>query len=174
MSSDAAVTLTEVAASLVAEHAPVVTGLVDLDETVLALDGSLLDRLGYVREEWVGRRFGDMLQDPTTTALVRRGLAGETVAGTTLLNGRTWLVAVRPVLSEAGETVGAVSVLTFGYSSLSYLQRFPVVDVLKIDRSFLGEEPGARPWSRRSSAWDAPSACRSAPRGWRRPSNMPG
>ncbi len=26
-----------------------------------------------------------------------------------------------------------------GFSSLSYLQRFPVVDVLKIDRSFLGE-----------------------------------
>jgi EAL domain-containing protein (putative c-di-GMP-specific phosphodiesterase class I) len=26
-----------------------------------------------------------------------------------------------------------------GFSSLSYLQRFPVVDVLKIDRSFLAE-----------------------------------
>ncbi len=109
---DPAETLREVAASLVHEHAPVIIGLIGLDETVLALDGPLLGRLGYDAEEWVGRRVSEIVPDTQTVELIRRGLTGEVVAETTLLNGRTWLVAVTPVRDEAGPA-GAVSVLTF-------------------------------------------------------------
>ena len=61
--SDPAATLRDVAASLVSEHAPVVIGLVGPDETLLALDGALVERLGYRREDVVGRPFTDLVQD---------------------------------------------------------------------------------------------------------------
>lgn len=58
---DPAATLREVAASLVNRHAPVITGLIGLDETVLALDGALLRRLGYDADDWVGRRVSELV-----------------------------------------------------------------------------------------------------------------
>ena len=109
---DPAATLREVAASLVHRHAPVITGLIGLDETVLALDGALLRRLGYDADDWVGRRVSELVPDTVTVELIRRGLAGEALAETTILNGRTWLVAVTPV-HDGEELAGAVSVLTF-------------------------------------------------------------
>jgi len=97
---------------LVHRHAPVITGLIGLDETVLALDGALLRRLGYDADDWVGRRVSELVPDTVTVELIRRGLAGEALAETTILNGRTWLVAVTPV-HDGEELAGAVSVLTF-------------------------------------------------------------
>jgi diguanylate cyclase (GGDEF)-like protein/PAS domain S-box-containing protein len=92
--------------------APVVIGRVDLDERLLDLGGGLLDRLGYRREDWIGQRLGDMVSDDTTLGLLRQALAGEPAASTTTLNGRSWLVAARPVRDRAGTVTGAVSVLT--------------------------------------------------------------
>lgn len=107
-----AVTLSEVAASLVFEHAPVVTGLVDTDETILAADGMLLGRLGYDPEDLVGQHVGALVPPPVLD-LVRRGLAGKDVTETTLLDGRTWLMVVRPTRSDTGSPTGAVVVLTY-------------------------------------------------------------
>jgi len=109
---DPAETLREVAASSVHRHAPVISGLVGLDETVLALDGALLARLGYDAGDWVGRPVTELVPDTHTVELVRRGLTGEALAETTTLNGRTWLVAVTPV-HEGGDLAGAACVLTF-------------------------------------------------------------
>ncbi|QWZ08359.1 EAL domain-containing protein [Nocardioides panacis] len=111
--SDPAATLRDVAASLVSEHAPVVVGLVAPDETLLALDGALAERLGYRREDVVGRRFTELVQDQEVCAVVRAALAGEHAARTTVLNGRTWLVAAHPLHEEDGTPAGAVAVLTF-------------------------------------------------------------
>jgi PAS domain S-box-containing protein len=112
-SSEGTVVSDEVAVALLCEIAPVVVGLVDTDETIVDLGGALLPRLGYQREAWVGRRLPEMLDDPTVLALVRDGLAGRPAAGTTLLDGRTWLVSVRPELGGAGEVTGAAVVLTY-------------------------------------------------------------
>ncbi len=112
-SRDPAATLREAAASLVCDHAPVVMGLVAPDGTVLALEGALVDRLGYDRDAWVGRDVMDLVRDLPTLSLVRRALDGESVAETVLLNGRTWLMLARPVVAEDGTPNGAVSVLTY-------------------------------------------------------------
>ena len=69
--------------SLVSEHAPVVIGLVGPDETVLALDGALVDQLGYRREDWVGRPVTDLVRTRRPVAVLRRALAGEHAARTT-------------------------------------------------------------------------------------------
>ena len=110
---DPAETLREVAASLVCDHAPVVMGLMAPDGTVLALEGALVDRLGYDRDAWVGRDLADLVRDVPILSLVRRALDGESVAETVLLNGRTWLVLARPVVAADGTPNGAVSVLTY-------------------------------------------------------------
>lgn len=99
--------------AMLAEHAPVVTGLVAPDGTILALEGSLTVQLGYDPPTWVGRQVAEMIEDPTTLALLGRALAGETVVDTTVLNYRRWLVAMRPVLSGTGQVTGVVSLLTF-------------------------------------------------------------
>ena len=110
---DPAETLREVAASLVCDHAPVVMGLMAPDGTVLALEGALVDRLGYDRDAWVGHDLADLVRDLPILSLVRRALDGESVAETVLLNGRTWLVLARPVVAADGTPNGAVSVLTY-------------------------------------------------------------
>ena len=45
--------------------------------------------------------------------MLRAALAGEHAAETTVLNGRTWLVAAHPLHDEDGTAAGAVAVLTF-------------------------------------------------------------
>jgi diguanylate cyclase (GGDEF)-like protein/PAS domain S-box-containing protein len=102
-----------VSAEMVRDLAPVVVGRVDREERLLDLGGGLLGRLGYRREDWIGRCVGDMVTDETTLRLLRRALAGEPAAATTTLNGRPWLVAARPVHDDAGAVTGAVSMLTF-------------------------------------------------------------
>jgi diguanylate cyclase (GGDEF)-like protein/PAS domain S-box-containing protein len=112
-SSDPDATLHEAVASLLSEHAPVIISLIGPDETVLALDGVLVDQIGYRRSDWVGSRVPDLVQNETVLEVIRRSLAGETATGTTLMNGRTWSVAARPVPSEEGGQNAAVCVLTF-------------------------------------------------------------
>ena len=103
----------EVAASLVSELAPIVVGLVDLDGKILDLGGAMLGSLGYDRADWLGRPLSEMVADEATLSLVRRGLSGHEVAGTAVLDGDPWLVAVRPVRSATGRVTGAAAVLTF-------------------------------------------------------------
>ena len=52
LSSDPDATLRAAAAPLLSEHAPVIIGLIGSDEVVLALDGVLVDQLGFSRESW--------------------------------------------------------------------------------------------------------------------------
>ena len=111
--SDPTATLRDVAASLVSEHAPVVIGLVGPDETLLALDGALVERLGYRRPDFVGHRFTELVADLTTRRVIRAALAGGHAAETTVLNGRTWMVAAHPLHDEDGTLAGAVAALTF-------------------------------------------------------------
>ena len=54
-----------------------------------------------------------MVDDATILGLVRRGLAGESVAETTSVNSRTWMVAVRPALDRDGGSTGCICVMTF-------------------------------------------------------------
>ena len=103
----------ETAVALLCQVAPVVVGLVDTDETIVDVGGALLARLGHRREDWVGHRLPELLDDPTVLALVRDGLAGRPVSGTTVLDGRAWLVSVRTVVGGAGEVTGAAVVLNY-------------------------------------------------------------
>lgn len=111
--SSADVTSHEVAAALIAEHAPAVVGLVGEDERVVDIGGALLDQMGLGREEWVGRALQDVVDDATILDLVRRGLAGESAAETTSVNHRTWTVAVHPAVDRDGTVTGCICVMTF-------------------------------------------------------------
>ncbi len=108
-----AVTSHEVAAALMVAHAPAVVGLVDAEGLIADVGGALLGRLGYDREAWLGRSLGEMVADDTIRDLVARGLAGEPATGTTVLNGRQWLVAVHPVAEHPEAPGGCICVLTF-------------------------------------------------------------
>jgi diguanylate cyclase (GGDEF)-like protein/PAS domain S-box-containing protein len=107
------VTSHEVATALMVAHAPAVVGLVDAEGLIADVGGSLLDRLGYDREAWLGRSLGDMVADETIRDLVARGLDGEAATGTTVLNGRQWLVAVHPADDHPEAPGGCICVLTF-------------------------------------------------------------
>ena len=107
--SSSDVTSHEVATALIAEHAPAVVGLVGTDERVVDIGGALLDQLGLDRAAWVGQPLRDVVDDETILGLVRRGLAGESAAETTSLNGRTWMVAVRPARRRGRQLAPAAS-----------------------------------------------------------------
>ncbi len=111
--STPAVTSHEVAAALMVAHAPAVVGLVDAEGVIVDVGGALLERLGYDRHEWLGRPLATMIADHAIRDLVVRGLAGESVTGTTRLNGRQWLVAVHPVADHPDAPGGCICVLTF-------------------------------------------------------------
>ena len=104
----------EVAVALVSDLAPVVVGILDVEETVIDVGGALLPRLGYRREDWVGRPLAALIGDAHLLGLIRRAVAGEDVETTMMLNGRRWLVAARPARSGTGEVTGAVVVLAYG------------------------------------------------------------
>jgi diguanylate cyclase (GGDEF)-like protein/PAS domain S-box-containing protein len=103
----------DVVASMLADLAPVVFGHVDAEEQITEAGGQLLERLGYDAADWVGKSLSDVVRDETLLRLIRTGLAGEAVTDTAVLNGRTWVVAVQPLRSAAGEVVSTVVVLTF-------------------------------------------------------------
>ena len=107
------VTSHEVAAALMAEHAPAVIGLIGSDEVVVDAGGALLEQLGYGRDDLVGRSLADVVDDAVVLELVRRGLAGESLARRTTLNNRPWMVAVRPAEGASGTATGCICVLTF-------------------------------------------------------------
>ena len=111
--SDADATLREAAAPLLSEHAPVIIGLVAPDETVLALDGALVDQLGYRPSDWVGRKVSELLGNDTVLDVIRQALRGAAATASTLMNGRTWSVSAGPVPGEPGAPNAAVCVLTF-------------------------------------------------------------
>jgi diguanylate cyclase (GGDEF)-like protein/PAS domain S-box-containing protein len=96
-----------------AEHAPAVVGLVDEAGRVVDAGGALLEKLGYDRAALVGRRIRDVVDDDTVLTLVRRGLAGESVAQTATLNGRRWMVAVRPARDANDTPTGCICILTY-------------------------------------------------------------
>jgi len=103
----------DVMSSMLADLAPVVISHVDTDGRIVEVGGQLLERLGYDPADWVGRSVADMLDDETVLRLIRTGLAGQATADTTTLNGRTWLVAVQPLSSPAGDVTGVATLLTF-------------------------------------------------------------
>jgi diguanylate cyclase (GGDEF)-like protein/PAS domain S-box-containing protein len=111
--SSSDVTSHEVAAALIAEHAPAVVGLVGEDGRVVDAGGALLGKLGYDRAALVGQQIRDVVDDDMVLTLVRRGLGGESVAETAMLNGRRWMVAVRPASDASGVATGCICVLTF-------------------------------------------------------------
>ena len=80
---------------------------------MLALDGALVDQLGYSRDDWVGRRVPDLIGNETVVAVIRRALGGQQSGGSTLMDGRTWSVAAGPVAADDGGAPSAVCVLTF-------------------------------------------------------------
>jgi diguanylate cyclase (GGDEF)-like protein/PAS domain S-box-containing protein len=80
---------------------------------VVDIGGALLDQLGLERSQWIGRSLGDVVGESTILDLVRRGLAGESAAETMPVNGRTWMVAVRPTPDGDGTSNGCICVMTF-------------------------------------------------------------
>ncbi|MEO5709455.1 MAG: EAL domain-containing protein [Nocardioidaceae bacterium] len=111
--ADPVAILRQAATSLLSEHAPAIIGLVGPDEVVLALDGALVDQLGYAREDWVGRVVSDLIDNDTVIGVIRQALTGQASGGSTLMNGRTWSVAAGPVDSDRDGPPDAVCVLTF-------------------------------------------------------------
>ncbi len=103
----------EVATELVRGLAPVIVSEMDSDGRTTAISGALLDRLGYPEEWFLGKTVSDISDDSTTRDVVDRVLAGEEVRTTVSLNGRPWLVWMRPVRAADGTVEGAVSVLTY-------------------------------------------------------------
>jgi diguanylate cyclase (GGDEF)-like protein/PAS domain S-box-containing protein len=91
---------------LLAEHAPVVLGLVDAEERLVDIGGALLLRQGWLRR--IGHRISDIIDDEAIIALVRDGLRGKAGVDTIAVNGRPWLFAVRPVRQGARLTHAAV------------------------------------------------------------------
>jgi diguanylate cyclase (GGDEF)-like protein/PAS domain S-box-containing protein len=106
-------TLGEVAARLLADHAPVIIGHVGVDERVVDLEGALLDAVGYPAAHAIGRPISELMEDGAILSYVRRGLAGEQLVETAYLNHRSWTVACTPERGPNLEITGVVVLLTF-------------------------------------------------------------
>ena len=88
------------------EHAPIVLILVDAAERVVAIQGSLLYRVGHPEHEKLGRTIAEITPHPEVLRTIRGALAGEECHGFAELDGRRWLIRARP--TQSGEFAGAV------------------------------------------------------------------
>ena len=101
-------TATETALAMVLARAPVVLTRYDADGTILDVRGSVLDTLGYRREQLVGRHYSEVGMPPELVTCVARGLGGQPGHTELTLAQRTWVLEVREV-----DEGGAIALFTY-------------------------------------------------------------